>query len=290
MIKWVHRDQLDEEKYNKCISNSLESLIYGYSWYLDIVCDQWGVFVLDDYRAVMPIPFRKKLLIKYVHPPLWTLQLGIFSIEKEYSVEAFVKAVKKKFRFIELRLNSQNKFLEGNAEERHFQELILDKSTEDLRKSYQSDRRKDLKKAEKFGLTKKWNDDPKLLIQLFKDNVGKRTPEIKPKDYLNLEKLLIKCIEKDQGEILSIYQKGQLVASAFFLKHHNSVTILCSSTDFSNRNNGANTFLIDTAIQKYLMKFRVFNFGGSSMSGIAKYFFSFGAKDVCYPFLKQKPL
>lgn len=290
MINWIQRDQLDEEKYNHCISNSSESLVYAYSWYLDIVCDNWGVFVLDDYKAVMPVPFRKKYLIKYAHPPLWVLQLGIFSSEKEMSTEVFIKAIKKKFRFIELRLNHQNEFSESNTEERHFQELMLDKSMEDIRKLYQSDRRKDLKKADKFGLIKKWNDDSQHLIQLFQDNVGKRTPEIKPKDYSNLKKLIQKCIGKDQGEILSIYEKDQLVASAFFLKHQKTATILCSSTDFNNRNNGANTFLIDTAIQKYQADFEVFNFGGSSMSSIAKYFFSFGAKDIRYPFLKQKPI
>ena len=105
-----------------------------------------------------------------------------------------------------------------------------------------------------------------------------------------MKKLIQKCVEKDQGEILSIYEKDQLVASAFFLKHQNTVTILCSSTDFNNRNNGANTYLIDTAIQKYQTDFEIFNFGGSSISSIATYFFSFGARNVVYPFLKQKPI
>lgn len=289
MIKLINRNDLDEKKYNTCISNSKQSLIYAYSWYLDIVCDNWSVLVWKDYMAVMPIPHRKKYVIKYIHPPLWVLQLGVFSITDEVSESDFVKFLYKKFRFVELRLNSENTIEQGiDCEERQFQELSIDIDHELLQKNYQSDRRKDLKKAAKYNLEAKWTDEPNNLIQLFKANVGQRTPEIKEKDYQNLTRLIQRCIEKNAGEILSIYQDGQLVASGFFLKHQKTVTILCSSTDFSNRNNGANTFLIDTAIQKYGSSYETFNFGGSSMTSIANYFFSFGANEVTYPFLIQK--
>ena len=93
----------------------------------------------------------------------------------------------------------------------------------------------------------------------------------------------------DYGELCFAYQGEKLVAAAFFLKHQETVTILCSSTDFSNRKNGANTFLIDEAIQRYINKYKTFNFGGSSMQTIAKYFFSFGAQEKTYPMLVKRP-
>jgi hypothetical protein len=90
------------------------------------------------------------------------------------------------------------------------------------------------------------------VIQLFRDNVGKRTPFIVEKDYDVLRSLMQICIEKRVGEILSIYNKDhKLVASGFFLKHKTSITILMSSTDFNYRKNGENTFLIDRAIFKF---------------------------------------
>ena len=80
-IKYIHREHLDEEKYNQCIDTSIHSKIYAFSWYLDIVCEQWGVLVLHDYDAVMPVPWRKKYGIKYVYPPFWVLQLGVYTKE-----------------------------------------------------------------------------------------------------------------------------------------------------------------------------------------------------------------
>ena len=61
MIQFVKRNQLDEDKYNACISTSLQSRVYAYSWYLDIVADNWSVLVLDDYQAVMPLPWKRSL-------------------------------------------------------------------------------------------------------------------------------------------------------------------------------------------------------------------------------------
>jgi hypothetical protein len=289
MIRIVDRNQLNEAKYNACIYTSTQSLIYGYSWYLDIVCDAWRVLVLNDYQAVMPIPVRKKYGISYVYPPFWMLQLGIFSQDDSISEGDFIKFLLKEYRFVELRLNSGNSLLDIDVcEEKYFQHLNLEVDYDSIFNNYQSDRKKDLKKAKKFDLQARWNDDPTKLIELFKANVGQRTPEIQQRDYLNLLKLIKVCGDQHQGDILSVYHNDDLVASGFFLKHQQTVTILCSSTDFSNRNNGANTFLIDTAIQKYKNDFKVFNFGGSSMKSVADYFFSFGAEQISYPFLQQK--
>ncbi len=289
MISWINRQEIDLEKYNACIENSEQSLLYAYSWYLDIVCTDWMVMIYEDYDAVMPIPIRKKYFLKYVYPPFWMLQLGIFNQGQKEVENQFITELLDKFRFVELHLNSRNKMVSSNyIETKYFQELNLSSDHEKILSDYQSDRKKDLRKADKFELKTKWDDSPEVLIQLFKNNVGRRTPEIKDNDYQNLLKLIQTCIEKSSGQILSVYQEEALVASAFFLKHKDTVTILCSSTDFENRNNGANTFLIDQAIQKYSQSFSVFNFGGSSMTSVAQYFKSFGASTVSYPMIYKR--
>lgn len=290
-IKYIHREHLDEDKYNECIENSIQSNSYAFSWYLDIVCDNWDVLVQDDYKAVMPIPWRKKYGIKYVHQPLWVLQLGIFS-KGNFTQSDFISVVQKRFRFIELRLNFKN-LLDTDSLyfiEKQFQELKLTVGYDKIKKAYKSDRKKDLKRAEKYELRIEWGGSSSELITLFQNNVGKRTPEIKQQDYQNLETLINFCLMDDYGELCFAYQGETLVAAAFFLKHQETATILCSSTDFSNRKNGANTFLIDQAIQRYLNTYQTFNFGGSTIQSIANYFVSFGAKTYEYPLMKVNRL
>ncbi|TYP98013.1 hypothetical protein C7447_103181 [Tenacibaculum adriaticum] len=292
MIIRVTRKELDIEKYNACIKNSIQSNIYGFSWYLDIVCDHWDVLVLNNYEAVMPIPWRKKYFMEYVYPPFWVLQLGIFSIEIEDENEFLIELLED-FKFVEIRTNSKNCFsmFDDFQQEKNLQILSLKEDYNTILLKYKKDRKRNLLRAKKYDLIERWNDNPEKLIELFKANVGKRVKKIKDKDYTILLKVMKICIEKKAGEILSIYDNNdKLVASGFFLKYNKRVTILVSSTDFKNRKNGANTFLIDRAIFKYRPNFDVFDFGGSSMKNIAKYFLSFGGKDEKYIQLKYNNL
>ena len=288
MIQYVKRQHLDVSKYDFCIENSTQSRIYAFSWYLDIVADHWDALVLDDYEAVMPVPWKKKYGIKYVYPPFWLLELGVFSLDGNLNIQPFFDFLFSEFRFVESRLNRDaNQYQKESFLDKEIQVLPLNLEYDFLIKNFRKDRRKDLVKANKISLIEKWGDSPEILIELFKNNVGKRTPNIINRDYLVLKQLIKICVEKGVGEILSIYDnKSKLVASGFFLKHKEEVAILISSTDFKNRKNGANTFLIAKAICKFNKNFEVFNFGGSSMKNISKYFLSFGASTLKYQHIK----
>jgi len=250
------------------------------------------VLVLDDYEAVMPIPWRKKYGIKYVYPPLWVLQLGVYSNEaineNEFLIHLFST-----FKFVELRMNTHNnvELYSEFLQLKQCQKLVLNTTYSSILSKYRKDRKKDLQKATTADLIEKWNDHPSNLIELFKNNIGKRTPNIKENDYQNLEKLIAICIQKKVGEILAVYdKKNKLVASVFLLKHKNSITKLISSTNLKDRKNGANTFLIDRVIFKYHKDFSVFNFGGSSIKSIASFSKSFGAETEKYHQLKMNKL
>lgn len=293
MVKYVKRQDLEVKKYDFCIEKSEQSRVYALSWYLDIAADNWDVLVLNDYEAVMPVCWRKKWLVKYVYPPFWVLELGVFSNDKNIYFQQFYNVLFSKFKFIESKLNINIRIQQDLSflVNRQMQVLDLYKDANKILEGFRKDRRKDLQKAKNTALQVKWNDDPKKLIHLFKHNVGQRTPFIVEKDYSNLLQLLTICIAKKVGEVLSIYNdNNDLVASGFFLKYKNVITILVSSTDFNYRKNGENTFLINTAISKYHKQYKLFNFGGSSMKSIANYFLSFGAKTEEYQEIKMNRL
>ncbi len=293
MIKYIKRKDLEDDKYDACIENSIQSRIYAYSWYLDTVSDNWDVLVLDDYKAVMPIPIRKKYGIKYVYPPFWLLELGVFSLDDIINYQPFFDILFKKYKAVETRLNVDNRVQKSATFmlDKQMQLLSIKDDYEAVFDGYRKDRKKDLRKAQNANLVEKWGDSPGNLIQLFKNNVGKRTPYITSKDYAVLEQLMEMCMNTGVGDILSIYNKENiLVAAGFFLKHKNKVTILVSSTDFNHRKNGENTFLIDRAIYKYQKNYNLFHFGGSSMESIAKFFLSFGAETHTYQQIKYSNL
>ena len=214
-------------------------------------------------------------------------------MNEKIGIQSFLDVLYGKFRFIESRLNTRNHIEKKSPHllTKEMQVLSLHSDHGAILNTYRKDRRKDLGRANTSGLKEKWGDAPEQLITLFKNNVGQRTPNIKKADYQVLEQIMNSCLVNQIGEILSIYDdKDHLVASGFFLKHKDTVTLLVSSTDFKNRKNGANTFLINSAIYKYQKDFGVFNFGGSSMQSIAKYFLSFGAETLKYQQIKYHNL
>lgn len=291
-IQQVSRQELDESKYNDCIENAKFSKIFGFSWYLDAVVDQWMVLMINDYEAVMPIPYKKKYGITYVYPPFWILELGIYSKSKNDYSQDFMNYLKANFKWIELRLNENNDFILPNNSfiKKQFQVLNISKSYDAIFNAFRKDRKKDLKKAKSSNLEVKWDDELHQLITLFQNNIGLRTPNIKEDNYKQLSDLIKICIDKRKGTMLSVYQNETIVASAFLLFHKAAVTILVSSTDLKNRENGINTFLIDLIINKYQGRYKQLNFGGSSIDSIASYFLSFGAETVNYPMIKLNQL
>lgn len=293
MIRYVNRQELDIKKYNDCIENAIQSRVYAYSWYLDIVSTNWAVLILNDYEAVMPIPLKSKLGFTYVHQPFWTLELGVFSKENSIDYSIFLEALTSKFSYINLRLNSQNNFLFTKTifQKREFQLLNLDKEYSSLEANFRSDRKKDIKKCVTAKFTEEWNTDANCLLNLFKENIAHKTPYIKDKDYTTLLKLMDTCIQKNKGELCVIRDNsGKAIASGFYVIHNNSVTLLVSASDFKNKKSGVNTYLIVSGLKRYLEKAKVFNFGGSSIESIANYFKSFNAETISYYQIHQNKL
>ncbi|MDV7185778.1 hypothetical protein R3X25_00670 [Lutibacter sp. TH_r2] len=285
MIKYLKRSEIDIEKYNNCVEKSFNSRVFAFSWYLDIVADNWDVLVLNDYEAVMPLPWREKYFIKYVYCPFWVIELGIYSFKNNVELDSFLQKVFENFKYSNLRMNADNVFnkFSENRHKKQLQYIDLEKGYNNIFKAYSRNRKRDLKKANDFNLVAEWNTRNSDLVNLFKNNVGVRVKDVKDKDYNRLLKLLNECVARNVGELLSIFdENGNLIASSFFLKHKNKVTELVCSTDFKNRNNGANTFFNDEAIKKYSKEFKIFNFGGSSMKNISNYYKSFGAETENY--------
>ena len=163
MIQYLKNNEIDIEKYDNCIKSSLNSRIYAFSWYLNIVADNWDVLVLNDYEAVMPLPWRSKYFIKYIYPPAWTQQLGVFSSFKieAYLVNQFINAIPKKFKKITVQFNAENDVSSFKTEKRTNYILKLDKPFEEIYKGFNKNRKRDLKKAEteKYSIDKEISAD-----------------------------------------------------------------------------------------------------------------------------------
>src|SRR5687767_8915533 len=101
MLQYLKRKEIDANKWNRCVDSAAHSLLYARTEYLDAMADHWNGLVLDDYKAVMPLPYRVKWGICYVAMPAFVQQLGIFSADPvSHDLQcAFIAGAEKNFRF-----------------------------------------------------------------------------------------------------------------------------------------------------------------------------------------------
>lgn len=295
MIAYIQHLQINKLKWDECISNSFNELIYPYSWYLDIVSPNWDCIVLDDYAAVMPLTWRKKAGILYLYPPLFAQQLGVFSksIISASVVQLFLENIPAKFKYIDINLNSCNCLFLDEFKPNNNQnfELSLSNSYETLFQKYKGNAKRNVKKSRKCTLRIKNEPSHSEIIELFKKDRGLLLPKIKNKDYHTLYLLFNELEKRKSIEKFGVYNtENELIAGAFFVFNKNKATFIFSGNSSNGKKSRAIYFLIDYFIQKYSNTAITIDFEGGNTPQMASFYSGFGAHNVYYLSIKQNKL
>ena len=280
MIKYIKREDLDIDKYNACIASATNSRIYALSVYLDIVADNWDVLIKDDYRSVMPLPWRSKYLIKYIYPPNWTQQLGIFSEDKIDTelVNKFLKAIPSKYLKTTIQFNSDCTVSPHILRSNYI--LSLNKTYFEISSNYRKDRKDRLKKFLNQKLEIKEETQFLDLIELFKRDYG----GIENLETLNFSKLnQLSTTAALNPSILKVYnEKSELISGSLFLRDTQRLYYLFSANNVEGKKRQANSGILDYVIRQYAGSDYTLDFEGSMIPGIASFFKSFGSNEESY--------
>lgn len=286
MIHLVKRNQINEEKYNNCISNSLQSRIYAYSWYLDVVANNWCVLVLDDYEAVMPLPFQKKIGISYISQPFFTQQLGVFS-EQEISkktIQNFLKSIPRKFLKIALQFNSENNFSKENTITKNNYILSLENEYQMLYKGFSKGRKHAIQQGLKHQCNIEEISFSELLLLSKKHYSFKEITEIEYKKLITLVEVLK---SKNKIKIVGVKVDNVLIGGSVFMLDSRRIIYLFSAVSQLGKEKQVASLLLNNVIKEYSNTNHILDFEGSQSRGIASFFKSFGAKPETYFLLKK---
>lgn len=287
MIKYYLHKEINKRKWDECISSSVNGRIYAYSWYLDIVADEWDALILNNYQAVFPLPFRRKYKVNYIYQPTFTQQLGLFSKAplSPHLLEEFLDRIPRSYKFVNLNLNQHNSLNSLNipAFPKRNMEMDLLEQYAILRKSYSTNLKRNLKKAAKARLTIFENLKPDAVIHLFKMNKGKKSGMYTNDDYVRLLRLIYKALQLGHAEVWGAYtQDNNLCAAAIFMRSHRRITFLFSGANENARQYGALPYLLDAYINANSGSDLVFDFEGSNNNQLARFYQGFGSKSITY--------
>lgn len=277
-LTYLHHADIDPIKWDKCIEHAPNALPYALSWYLDVVAYQcWDALVLNDYEAVMPLPFNHKLVgYKQIYRPILCQQLGVFgSVTPELMLE-FIHHIPASFRKIGYTMN----YLNGHNDLQPKTNLILPlhQNYEQLMTGFSSSLRKNIRKADKLIL--ETSSDVDGLILLYQKELESKV-KFGSKNYKTARKLFNQILQHHTGSIYTIHDDQAIIARGMFLFFNKRIINLFSAAD-AHANKHAMTSLLSKVIERHAGEQMILDFEGSQISGIKAYFQSFGAIEQPY--------
>jgi hypothetical protein len=283
MIKYLKHQDINKEKWNLCISKALNSSVYAISDVLDITSPNWDALVLDDYQAVFPLPWRKKLSKKYIYPPFFSTQLGLFAMQ-EMDMSLFLNAIPKKFFYQEIKSNTHfsTPISFTVAKQNRTYYLDLSKSYTELVTEFSKNHKQNINKANQNTLLLSKEGEVQPIIDLFRQNKG-HLSSFKIKDYQVLHQLISHLRSIGKAEVWSVLDEtNTLCAGGFFISDFNKTIFLFSGSNEIAKDLRAMFFLFNQYIKENASKNMVLDFGGSNDDNLARFYAGFGSSAFYY--------
>lgn len=286
MIKLISRKKIEEEKYNNCLQQAINYRIYAEIWYLDALTNrQWDCYVLNDYEAIMPVPYQQFLGIKIIVQPIYCQQLGVFH-QENFSEEIF-KEFEGELRFRLVRgynFNEENLIFQKNSKYTKINQILDLTDYESFYNQLRKDRKQDIKK----GLSEDFKIVASDIDQHFIALLENEYKDIKAQLYIHKLKPLVEILQrKKMSKTISVFKNNEVLASSFYIKSGNRMIQLCNAKKASNSLNFS-TYIVDYLVKNNQHQNLILDFEGSSLKGIHEFNKSFRAESKLYSLYKSK--
>lgn len=292
-IQYLTYEQIDQQKWNACMDQADNGLIYGYSFYLDCMAANWDALILNDYEVVMPLTWKKKYGFYYLYQPFLTASLGLFGNNITTTmVNDFLKAIPKKFRYWDIYLNHANRFVldDFDCYDRVNYVLPLQESYESLFTRFRINHKQSIKRAAQLKCEVRRDIEIADVIALAQVQ-GKAFSRTTNEDYDRFQKLYIYLYSLQKAITYGVYMvSGQLVASGVLFFSNNRAYYILAGNHPNGKTIGASNFLINAFIKDYATQNLLLDFEGSDIPSLAFFYSRFGATVEMYSGLRLNKL
>ena len=292
-IRYLPHKQIDKAKWDKCIDEAGNGLIYAYSYYLDHMAKHWDALVLNDYECVMPLTWNIKYGIRYLYQPFLCAQLGLFGNKMDASLlSQFLQTIPRKFRYWNYLLNHGNVFslTDFDLSLRSNYILDLNRPYDELYKNYRENIRRNINKARQSGCYEKNDFEAEKVIELaIQQMKGFSNPRMN--DFENFERLYRLLHNQSKAFTYGLFSpQNELQASCIFFFSHSRAYYILVGNHPDGKPIGASHALIDTFIKDHAEKNLKLDFEGSDIHNLAFFYSSFGAVEEKYSSIKLNKL
>lgn len=287
MIRFLKNNEIDFEKWDACVEQSPNGLLYSSSFFLNNLCI-WDALVLNDYEVVMPLPRRKKWGIEYIYNPAYAAQCGITgnNINADIVLQ-FLNNLPPQFKFLQLNLTEYNTVQKSNSikiAERTNYVLPLNKAYTLLAENFTKDTRKNIRQAVKNNLTAVKNIDTETVFTFYKNMYGQHLHGGVKKDFEQFIHVSKEAIRLNKGFTIGVKnESGVLVSASFWGIDNKRLYYLLGAPTAEGKKLGATYFLMHHIIETYAGSNLLLDFEGSDIENVAAFYKQFGPVKKTYP-------
>ncbi|HNQ12036.1 MAG TPA: GNAT family N-acetyltransferase [Bacteroidia bacterium] len=287
----IHNENINRSRWDQCILESKNASIFSESIYLDSLNTNWKGLIHGDYKAVMPVPEQSKFGYSYLSQPIFSRYISIHSKE-DIDPNPFYTTLFKTYRTFDIQVEQRPIEIPINTKisERHYQAISFKDRSIDLISTFSENHVRNIKKSKRLS-HRTINGSLESVMNLFKSSAFNQIKELQS-DHLNvLENLMKQLQQKQKAEFWEVVDlEGNVCAAACFIISGKCVTYLKGGSSDQGKKSGSMHLLMYDAIQYYKDKYDCFDFGGSSVKGVAQFFKGFGADDFVYLRLQNKSI
>lgn len=274
--------KIDTEKWDHCIRSNDNGMIYSCTDYLNTMADQWHGIMIDDYRAVMPVPWRVRFGIRYAYMPPFIQQLGLTGVYTVRDMDAVIRTLPDFVSLADIHFNHHNTEIKEHTGVIPKTNLVIGLSDgyELICQRYRKDLKENIRKASDLS----YSEVPvEHAVGLYREQYRKRIRQISDEDFHRFIQLcgqfgeqgecVVRCAKDEQGKVL---------ATAILLKDPRRIYNIMNAVTPEGRQKDANDFLVDKIIHEFSGQSLLFDFEGSELPGVKAFYEKFGAKDQPY--------
>ena len=260
MIRFLKHSEIDPEKWNQAIRNSLSPNVLAEYELLDLLTgdDTWHAVVDDDYKVVMPLPTRQKGVLKYVYTPFFLPQMGMFHGQElpQDKYDLFLGEISKHYVLADLLMNEQNARNWKKEPTPCFTSftLSLHLPYNGLYSQFHENTKRNIKRAQNQQSRVTVQEEKVAdIIALFRNNRGQgEEVHFRDKDYKRLQRVSDYLLEHNLLEVYGVRtDDNKLAAGALFVKDGKRRWFWFSGRDNTLSKSKPMFLLLDTYIRDH---------------------------------------
>ena len=294
-IRRIARNDIEDKVWNGCVHFAPNSLPYAYTWYLDQLAPEWEALVMGEYDAVFPMVTGRKWGQSYLYTPHFVQRLGLFARvpNTENLRRRFLEAIPDEYGYIDMTVGPETLVDDPTFTVAHRDNYELDLTPDYtvLREGFSGNVLRNIRKAEKAGLKFTNQLPPERLMAFYREHTAPKVPGFTDFHFHALHRVIYQAQRYGMGGCFGVLTPDdRLIAANFFVFAPHRVINLLPASAPEGRETGAMPFLIDAIIRLNAGQRKVFDFEGSMVDSVARFYLQFGASPESYVHLRRNRL